>query len=105
MRTRTHQKIGMMYEKSSAIAVMAKIAFTAIALARSSSPGRIDTAVTSPIARSGVCVAGLMCPKKPRSGRPLSRLKAYTVRETACSAVWQTKNAVKHTNTLERKLS
>ena len=94
-----YQKMGMMYEKSRAMAVIAKIALTAMALARSSRPGRIETTVTSQMARRGVRVLESMWPKKPRSGRPLSRLKAYTVRETAWRAVWHTKNAVKHTNT------
>lgn len=63
----------MMYERSSAIAVMAKIAFTAIPLARSSRPGRMPMIVTNQIARKGVCVHELMWPKNPRSGRPVQR--------------------------------
>lgn len=79
------------------MAVIAKMALSAMSLARSSRPGRMPMTTTTQIARRGVCVHELMCPKKPRSGRPLSRLKAYTVRDAAWRAVWQTKNAVRHT--------
>ena len=89
--------IGMTYDKSSAMAVIAKIALSATGLARSSRPGRMPITTTSQMARRGVWVQEEMWPKKPRSGRPLSRLKAYTVREAACRAVWQTKKAVRQT--------
>lgn len=94
---KTHKKIGMMYDKSSAIAVSAKIALAATGLARSRRPGRIENTVVNQIARSGVVVNRLTCPKYPPSGRPWSRLKAYTVREQACSAVCTTKKAVRQT--------
>jgi hypothetical protein len=113
----------MIYEISNAIAVSENIAFAATGLAKSSKPGRMLNSVVPQIAFIGVRVEGWMRPKKPLSGRPAyeevgvynhpesreafyeyepwSRLKAYTVREHACRAVWQTKNAVKQTNTFK----
>ncbi|PSR79929.1 hypothetical protein PHLCEN_2v6830 [Hermanssonia centrifuga] len=58
------------------MAVIAKIALAATGLARSSKPGRILNRVVNQIARMGVLVRVLTWPKYPRSGRPLSRLKA-----------------------------
>ena len=52
----THRKMGMMYEKSRAMAVSAKIALAAMGLARSNRPGRILRMVVNQIARSGVVV-------------------------------------------------
>lgn len=66
----------MIYERSSAIAVRAKIALAAMGLARSRRPGRMEQIVVNQIARRGVVVNRLTCPKYPRSGRPWSRLKA-----------------------------
>lgn len=59
----THKKIGMIYDKSSAIAVNEKIAFAATGLARSRSPGRMLMIVVNQIARKGVCVHRLTFPK------------------------------------------
>lgn len=100
----THKNIGMIYEISSAIAVNEKIAFAATGLAKSSKPGSTLKIVVAQIARRGVCVLVLTRPSRPPSGSPWSRLKAYTVREHACSAVWHTKKAVKHTNTYLRDI-
>jgi len=65
-----YKKIGIIYDKSSAIAVSAKIAFAAIGLARSSRPGIILITVENQIARRGVCVKRELWLKKPLSGRP-----------------------------------
>lgn len=89
--------IGTMYDKSNAIAVIAKIAFAATGLARSSRPGSTLNSVVNQIARIGVFVVLFTRPKYPRSGRPWSRLNAKMVREPACRPVWHTKNAVRHT--------
>lgn len=59
----TYKKIGMMYDRSSAMAVSAKIALAAIGLARSSRPGRMLRKVVSQIARRGVVVYLETCPK------------------------------------------
>jgi hypothetical protein len=67
------QKIGMMYDVSSAIAHRLKIAFAAIGLARSSSPGRMQTSVTTQTAYSGVCVRFEIRASRPRSGKPVGR--------------------------------
>jgi hypothetical protein len=53
---KTHKKIGMIYDRSSAIAVRAKIASAAMGLARSRRPGTILMRVENQIARRGVCV-------------------------------------------------
>ena len=55
-RDTAHRKIGIMYEKSKAIAVSAKMALAAIGLARSSRPGKMLRMVVNQIARSGVVV-------------------------------------------------
>jgi hypothetical protein len=51
-----HKKIGIIYEKPSAIAVSAKMACAAMGLARSRRPGTILMRVENQIARRGVCV-------------------------------------------------
>lgn len=52
--------MGIIYDKSSAIAVSAKIALAAMGLARSSRPGRIAKIVVNQMARIGVVVNLLM---------------------------------------------
>ena len=59
----TYKKMGTMYDKSNAIAVIANIAFDATGLARSSRPGRTLSSVVNQIARSGVRVRVLTRPK------------------------------------------
>jgi hypothetical protein len=60
----------MTYERSSAMAVSAKMAVAAIGEARSSRPGMMDTKVQSQTERRGVDVYFEVWPKKPPSGRP-----------------------------------
>ena len=59
----TYRMMGTMYDRSYAMAVIAKIAFTAIGLARSSSAGRMLARVRPQIARIGVFVHGFTRPK------------------------------------------
>ena len=53
----------MIYDKSSAIAVSAKIALAATGLARSRRPGSMPMRVVNQMARSGVVVMRLTWPK------------------------------------------
>lgn len=66
----------MIYDRSKAIAVNAKIAFAAIGLARSNKPGIILIKVVNQIAISGVWVQLEFLDIIPLSGRPRSREKA-----------------------------
>jgi len=55
--------MGIIYEKSSAMAVSAKMAFAAIGLARSKRPGKMLRIVVNQMAGRGVSVDLLIVPK------------------------------------------
>ena len=59
-RAGTYRKIGMMYDKSNAIAVSAKMALAAMGLVRSRRPGTMLRIVENQMARMGVLVQMLM---------------------------------------------
>ena len=88
----THRKIGIMYDKSKAMAVSEKMAFTAIGLARSRRPGMILIRVVNQIARRGVIVHELTCPKYPRSGSPIPIIIINTTCRRYDSASREEKN-------------
>ena len=52
----TYKKIGMIYDRSRAMAVREKIAFAATGLAKSKRPGRIPMRVVTQTAQMGVPV-------------------------------------------------
>ena len=54
--TNAHKNMGIIYDKSSAIAVRANMACAAIGLARSRRPGIIEISVENQMARRGVWV-------------------------------------------------
>ena len=60
----SYKKIGIIYDKSSAIAVAEKMALAATGLARSNKPGRMLNIVVAQIAPKGVCVKGFISPKE-----------------------------------------